>query len=516
MSGPSPFDFRDLFVFELANNHQGDVEHGRRIVRELGAIAKRQGIRAAVKLQFRDLDTFIHPAHREKSDNKHIPRFLSTRLRPAELRRLIVEETRAAGLVTMCTPFDEPSVDAHRRPWASRSSRSAAARRTTGPCWRRSPTANKPVIFSTGGLTSKHIDDVVSFFDHRRVRLRHHALRLHLPDPGRAAANLNQIEVLRPALPGHRDRVLDPRGAGQPGRGARRRGQGGAHAGAARGRRAEGPHTLNAYSADPRAGRRVGEGGPPRAAAWPAPGSGPPHPRSSTESLRSLKRGIFARRPLKKGADGGARGRLLRDAAGRGQIASRASGTRASWPPPSIGKDEPLGPRTWWYRRRPRRQVLFTAIHDDQGDAQRGAHPLGTDFEVGVLASLRDRALPEVGATHHRLREPRVLQEAHRPDSPARPIPCTTTSARKRRSRSCTACSTSSSTASRARCIPGDIAARPAGRVARVLDGDGRDLRGDLDDALQRRLVLRGQGDQPDGPRPARKTRVNHWGRYQI
>jgi len=159
MSAPEAFDFRDLFVFELANNHQGDLEHGRRIVRELGAIAKRQDIRAAVKLQFRDLDTFVHPAHREKSDNKHIPRFLSTRLRPSEFAA-IVEETRAAGLVTMCTPFDEPSVDRITE-MGIEVVKVGSCSLDDWPLLEKIATANKPVIFSTGGATSKLIDDVV-------------------------------------------------------------------------------------------------------------------------------------------------------------------------------------------------------------------------------------------------------------------------------------------------------------------------------------------------------------------
>ena len=76
----SRFDFNDLFVLEMANNHQGDIEHGKRIIRELAAVVKKNGVRAAVKFQFRQLDSFIHPEHRGRSENKHIPRFLSTRL----------------------------------------------------------------------------------------------------------------------------------------------------------------------------------------------------------------------------------------------------------------------------------------------------------------------------------------------------------------------------------------------------------------------------------------------------
>ena len=74
------FDFDELFVFDLANNHQGSVEHGLKVIREVGGVANKHGGRAAFKFQFRQLDSFIHLAHREGSDNKHIPRFLSTRL----------------------------------------------------------------------------------------------------------------------------------------------------------------------------------------------------------------------------------------------------------------------------------------------------------------------------------------------------------------------------------------------------------------------------------------------------
>ena len=53
------FDFEDLFIFEMANNHQGSVEHGLRIVREIADVSKKAGVRGAVKLQFRELDSFI-------------------------------------------------------------------------------------------------------------------------------------------------------------------------------------------------------------------------------------------------------------------------------------------------------------------------------------------------------------------------------------------------------------------------------------------------------------------------
>ena len=39
--------FNDLFIFEMANNHQGDVSHGISIIKEMGKIAT-VGLAAAV------------------------------------------------------------------------------------------------------------------------------------------------------------------------------------------------------------------------------------------------------------------------------------------------------------------------------------------------------------------------------------------------------------------------------------------------------------------------------------
>ena len=106
----SAFNFNDLFILDLANNHQGDVEHGLRIIREMGQVVRELGVRAALKFQFRQLDTFIHPSQNASSSNKHIPRFLSTRLTRSDFDRLL-KSVRDEGFISMATPFDEASVD---------------------------------------------------------------------------------------------------------------------------------------------------------------------------------------------------------------------------------------------------------------------------------------------------------------------------------------------------------------------------------------------------------------------
>ncbi len=53
--GLDRFNFRDLFVLDMANNHQGSVEHGLNVIRGLAEPVKRHGVRAGVKFQFRQL-----------------------------------------------------------------------------------------------------------------------------------------------------------------------------------------------------------------------------------------------------------------------------------------------------------------------------------------------------------------------------------------------------------------------------------------------------------------------------
>ena len=58
----SSYNFDELFVFDLANNHQGSVAHGTAVIRAVGDAVRRHGVRGALKFQFRELDTFVYPA----------------------------------------------------------------------------------------------------------------------------------------------------------------------------------------------------------------------------------------------------------------------------------------------------------------------------------------------------------------------------------------------------------------------------------------------------------------------
>ena len=192
------FDFKNLFVFEMANNHQGSVEHGKRIINAVADVARKHGVRAAVKLQFRDLDTFIHPDFRESKEIKHIPRFLSTRLSEEQFAELVAE-TKRRGLVTMCTPFDELSVDKIVR-LGIELVKIGSCSAHDWPLLERAAETGKPVIISTGGLTIKDIDKIVSFFQNRAV---HFALMhcVSIYPMTNDKAHLNQIEILKSRYP---------------------------------------------------------------------------------------------------------------------------------------------------------------------------------------------------------------------------------------------------------------------------------------------------------------------------
>src|SRR5579872_3974473 len=102
--------FEDLFVLELANNHWGKVERGLRIINDFARIVRFNNMRAAIKLQFRDVDHFIHQDYRRRTDVRYIKKTLDTRLSKADYA-VLVNAVRKSGCIPSATPFDEASVD---------------------------------------------------------------------------------------------------------------------------------------------------------------------------------------------------------------------------------------------------------------------------------------------------------------------------------------------------------------------------------------------------------------------
>ena len=188
------FDFNDLFVLDLANNHQGSVEHGLKIIKECGRMVRKHNIRAAMKFQFRQYDTFIHPAHIEGSDNIHIPRFLSTQLTQEEWQ-ILFSAVKDEGMLTMCTPFDNESIPVILE-MDFDIIKVASCSAKDWPLLEEIARTSKPVIASTGGLTPDDIDNMVSFFSHRDTRLAlMHCVSIY-PIPTKDF-HLNHIDALK-------------------------------------------------------------------------------------------------------------------------------------------------------------------------------------------------------------------------------------------------------------------------------------------------------------------------------
>lgn len=154
-----------LFIFEMANNHMGDVNHGVRLIREFRSVAEGFDFKFAFKMQYRALDTFIHPDYQGRNDIKYIKRFEETRLSREQSRKL-VDAIRENGFIPVCTPFDEESVD---RVVADGFDilKIASCSLTDWPLLEKAVGSTLPMIVSTAGATVTEIDNVVAFLKHR-------------------------------------------------------------------------------------------------------------------------------------------------------------------------------------------------------------------------------------------------------------------------------------------------------------------------------------------------------------
>jgi|TARA_Y100000310_G_scaffold114000_1_gene112433 sialic acid synthase SpsE/quercetin dioxygenase-like cupin family protein len=163
-------NFDKLFILEFANNHMGDVKHGLTMIKEFAKVrSKFEQFTFAVKFQFRDLDTFIHPDFKKRTDLKYVKRFSETRLTREEFT-LLKNEAEKAGFKTVCTAFDEASVDSIRE-MNFDFIKIASCSFTDWPLLNKIVETDLPIIASTAGSTLEQIDNVVSFFKNRDKEL---------------------------------------------------------------------------------------------------------------------------------------------------------------------------------------------------------------------------------------------------------------------------------------------------------------------------------------------------------
>src|SRR5574344_1126872 len=192
--------FEDLFVLELANNHWGDVERGKKIITDFSRIVRFNNIKAAIKLQFRDVDHFIHKDYRNRDDIRYISKTLKTKMDEDEYG-ILVDAIRKSGCITMSTPFDEKSVQTCVN-LGVQIIKIASSDLNDWVLIEEIAKTHKPVIVSTGGSSVKDIDDIVKFFDNRDIPLViNHCVSIYPSQ--QSDLELNQIDYLRERYPEH-------------------------------------------------------------------------------------------------------------------------------------------------------------------------------------------------------------------------------------------------------------------------------------------------------------------------
>ena len=192
--------FEELFVLEMANNHWGRLERGLKIVGIFAQVVRFNNVRAAIKFQLRDVDSFIHKQYLRRTDVRYIRKTLETRMTEDDFAAL-VKAIRQVSCIPMATPFDEKSVDlccALGVPIL----KVASSDLNDWMLLEKIAKTKKPVIVSTGGSSLKDLDDLVTFFQNRNIPLAiNHCVSIY-PSEDREL-ELNQVDFLRSRYPSH-------------------------------------------------------------------------------------------------------------------------------------------------------------------------------------------------------------------------------------------------------------------------------------------------------------------------
>ena len=183
----------------------GDLKHGFHMVREYAkvitnfkALTNNESFEFAIKFQFRDIDTFIHPDFKNRKDLKYVKRFSETRLARNKFQSL-KEAAENEGFKTICTGFDEPSVELIGEMQFDYI-KVASCSFTDWPLLKKIVQLNLPVIASTAGSKLEDVDSVVSFFKNRNKELTIMHCVGQYPTKS-SDLQLNQIDFLKKRYP---------------------------------------------------------------------------------------------------------------------------------------------------------------------------------------------------------------------------------------------------------------------------------------------------------------------------
>lgn len=173
--------FDELFVLELANNHWGSLSRGLKIIDEFTKIINKYNVRASIKLQFRDVEKFVHSGYLNVQE-RYIQKTINTKLSLQDFK-IMVDKIKQNGLLTMATPFDESSVDLCDKLNLD-IIKIASSDIDDWLLINKVAETRRPVIISTGGATIESIDKIVNFFNSQNIPLAiNHCVSLYPTNP---------------------------------------------------------------------------------------------------------------------------------------------------------------------------------------------------------------------------------------------------------------------------------------------------------------------------------------------
>ena len=191
-------------ILEMANNHGGSVALGEIILRIYSQAIKNLKSQLChdydftFKFQMRHLPDIIQDAYRAHPDYPYMAKFEKTALSLTSMLALkdLAEEL---GFNTLCTPFDEQSVDDMVEMGFERI-KIASCSANDWPLLTKINESGLPVVLSTGGLGSKQIHNAVTFFRNRNIHVSlMHCIGLY--PSAIEDMNLNQIDMLQEKYP---------------------------------------------------------------------------------------------------------------------------------------------------------------------------------------------------------------------------------------------------------------------------------------------------------------------------
>ena len=152
---------KPLIILEVANNHMGDLNHFRNIIKTYHnlTLKYKKNMDFAIKFQFRDLKNFIHPSADKK--NPGVKRFSSTKINQSGWEKIIKLARKKFKII--CTPFDEISIKNIEKNNFN-FLKIASCAYDDWPLIERIKKSKLPVICSVGGAEEGQITKLVSFF----------------------------------------------------------------------------------------------------------------------------------------------------------------------------------------------------------------------------------------------------------------------------------------------------------------------------------------------------------------